>query len=69
MDTRTYSFLDSVLIGIDHGIRTVFGEPPVTERKDPASTFEETVLDERDKRLAARLMRVNHAGEVAAQSP
>jgi len=68
MRARTYSFLDSVFINIDHGIRTVFGKPPVTERDNPAATCNETQLDEHDKRIAARLMRVNHAGEVAAQA-
>jgi len=68
MAARTYNFLDSVLISIDHGIRTVFGEPPVTERENPAAGCEEAELDTQDKRLAARLMRVNHAGEIAAQA-
>lgn len=68
MDARTYSFLDSVLINIDHGIRTVFGKPPATERNNPAASQGEAELDEQEKRLAARLMRVNHAGEIAAQA-
>jgi len=68
MGARTYSFLDSVLISIDNGIRTVYGRPPVTERANPAANSAETALSEQDKRLAARLMRVNHAGEVAAQA-
>lgn len=68
MGARTYSFLDSVLISIDNGIRTVYGRPPVTERENPAASSAETALNEVDKRLAGRLMRVNHAGEVAAQA-
>lgn len=68
MDARTYSFLDSVLINIDHGIRTVFGNPPATERNNPAAIQGEAELDKQEKRLAARLMRVNHAGEIAAQA-
>ena len=68
MDARTYSFLDSVLISIDHGIRTVFGNPPVSERANPADGHPDTGLSEQDKLTAARLMRVNHAGEIAAQA-
>jgi len=68
MNTRTYSLLDSVLLNVDHGIRTVFGKPPTTERDNPAASCDETGLAEQDKRIAARLMRVNHAGEVAAQA-
>jgi len=68
MNIRTYSFLDNVLISLDHGIRTVFGNPPVTERDNPAVSCDETELTGQDKRLSARLMRVNHAGEVAAQA-
>ena len=68
MGARTYSFLDTVLISIDNGIRTVYGRPPVTERQNPAANCAETDLSTHDKRHAARLMRVNHAGEVAAQA-
>ena len=34
----------------------------------PAEGIEEGRLDDRTRRLSARLMRVNHAGEVAAQA-
>ena len=68
MNARAYSFLDSVLISIDNGIRTVYGQQPVTERADPAVSCSEAELSTEGKRLAARLMRINHAGEVAAQA-
>lgn len=67
MTTRRYSPLDELLIHLDHGIRTLCGRPQVTERPDPAAGLEEAELSERERRHVAGLMRVNHAGEVAAQ--
>ncbi len=52
---------------LDTGLRTVFGRPQVTERPNPAGDIQETELTEAEKDLAGRLMRINHAGEVAAQ--
>ena len=52
---------------LDTGLRTVFGRPRITERPNPAENIEETELTEAEKDLAGRLMRINHAGEVAAQ--
>jgi len=52
---------------LDTGLRTVFGRPRVTERPNPAENIDETELSQAEKDLAGRLMRINHAGEVAAQ--
>ena len=52
---------------LDVGLRTVFGKPQVTERSDPADDVTEADLSDAERDLAARLMRINHAGEVAAQ--
>ncbi|MDX1823416.1 MAG: 2-polyprenyl-3-methyl-6-methoxy-1,4-benzoquinone monooxygenase [Thiohalomonadales bacterium] len=52
---------------LDTGLRTVFGRPRVTERPNPAEDIAETDLTAAEKDLAGRLMRINHAGEVAAQ--
>jgi 3-demethoxyubiquinol 3-hydroxylase len=65
---RDYDIFDRVLINLDHGIRTVFGSPPPTERPNPAAAIPETELSDGERALAARLMRVNHAGEVSAQA-
>ena len=69
MDTpvRDYSLLDRLIDQFDTGLRTVFGRPVVTERPDPAADIEDTELTEQERDLSARLMRINHAGEVAAQ--
>ncbi|MEN8217183.1 MAG: 2-polyprenyl-3-methyl-6-methoxy-1,4-benzoquinone monooxygenase [Pseudomonadota bacterium] len=60
--------LDHLIINVDHGLRTLFGQPLSTTRPNPAQKLEETELSETDKQLSARLMRVNHAGEVSAQA-
>jgi ubiquinone biosynthesis monooxygenase Coq7 len=54
-------------MGVDVGVRTLLGQPKITERVNPAKNKSETELSETDKELAGRLMRINHAGEVAAQ--
>ncbi|NOX90886.1 MAG: 2-polyprenyl-3-methyl-6-methoxy-1,4-benzoquinone monooxygenase [Gammaproteobacteria bacterium] len=65
--SRQYSPVDQLLIGIDTGIRTLFGQPKITERSNPAQNQTGAELSETERQLAGRLMRINHAGEVAAQ--
>ena len=67
MNKRNYTPLDHLMINLDTGLRTLFGKPKVTERANPADAQTEAELSEADRELAARLMRINHAGEVAAQ--
>lgn len=67
MTMRHYSPVDRLLLGFDSGLRTVFGQPQVTGRKNPAQGIAEADLSESERLLAGRLMRINHAGEVAAQ--
>lgn len=59
---------DRMLIGFDTALRTLFGRPQVTERANPAESVEEAEMDEAERDLAARLMRINHTGEVCAQA-
>ncbi|MFQ5470087.1 MAG: 2-polyprenyl-3-methyl-6-methoxy-1,4-benzoquinone monooxygenase [Gammaproteobacteria bacterium] len=66
--SRNHTPIDHLLINIDHGLRTVLGNPPQTERPDPADAKKENELSEGDRKLSARLMRINHAGEVSAQA-
>ncbi|WP_455199513.1 2-polyprenyl-3-methyl-6-methoxy-1,4-benzoquinone monooxygenase [Kaarinaea lacus] len=64
---RHYSAFDHLVMGLDVGIRTLLGQPKITERPNPAKDKTEADLNEADRELAGRLMRINHAGEVAAQ--
>jgi len=67
MMTRDYTPMDQFLLGLDQGVRTLFGPPLVTERPNPAAGLAEAQLGERERRHVARLMRINHTGEVCAQ--
>jgi len=66
MNQRHFSFLDHLIAHVDNGVRTLFGENHAT-RPNPAETQKESELSDAEKQVAGRLMRINHAGEVAAQ--
>lgn len=63
-----YTAIDNLLINLDQAVRTVFGRPPSTGRSNPADQAWEAELNEVEQQQAARLMRVNHTGEVCAQA-
>lgn len=65
---RTLTFLDRMLCGLDQGLRTSAGVKPVSGRPSPADSQPHAELDDAARLEAIRLMRVNHAGEVAAQA-
>ncbi len=56
------------MIGIDQALRTLFGHPQVTERPNPSLNMDEPELTEQERDETARLMRINHTGEVCAQA-
>lgn len=62
---RRYSTTDRWLLPLAQGLKLL--APPALSRPSPAEGVEEGVLAARERRHAAGLMRVNHAGEVAAQ--
>ena len=68
MSNRHLSPIDNLIVNFDQGLRTIFGKPDVTERADPANNIDENELSDADRKLSAGLMRINHAGEVAAQA-
>ncbi len=68
MSPRDYSPADNLLIGLDQTLRTLFGRPKVTERANPSTHLPETELSESQRDHIARLMRINHTGEVCAQA-
>jgi len=68
MERRDYTPLDRLLISLDQGVRTVFGRPQVTERENPAEDLADAELSDEEKDRVARLMRINHTGEVCAQA-
>jgi len=67
MNTRKLSPLDRVFDQLDQALRTVHAAPPPASRPNPAGDLPDKAMTERERRHAAGLMRVNHAGEVMAQ--
>ena len=65
---RDYTTADEFLIQVDHALRTVLGRGHVTGRPDPADGFPQTGLSDAERDHVARLMRINHTGEVCAQA-
>jgi ubiquinone biosynthesis monooxygenase Coq7 len=68
MTNRHYTPADTLLINFDQALRTVFGHPKTTGRPNPAVNAPPADLQPSQQRQAARLMRVNHTGEVCAQA-
>jgi ubiquinone biosynthesis monooxygenase Coq7 len=59
--------LDRLILEIDRGLRTV-AAANVAARPNPAGSSPESVTEPAARNHAAALMRVNHAGEIAAQA-
>ncbi|MCU7798359.1 MAG: 2-polyprenyl-3-methyl-6-methoxy-1,4-benzoquinone monooxygenase [Candidatus Thiodiazotropha sp. (ex Semelilucina semeliformis)] len=68
MQDKTHHPADRFIIGFDQALRTLFGRPQVTERPDPADKHPEADMSEQERDITARLMRINHTGEVCAQA-
>ncbi len=61
------SLTDQFITAFDLGLRTLTQVNRKSQRINPAHSVPEDELTDKEKKLAGRLMRVNHAGEVAAQ--
>ena len=59
--------IDRCITEFDKGLRTLFGVYP-SARPSPGRELPDADLGEAERRHAARLMRVNHCGEVCAQA-
>lgn len=59
--------VDRAIVGFDTALRTLAGVA-VSVRERPDGKLPEFPLDDSERRHAAALMRVNHAGEVCAQA-
>ena len=60
---------DRLVNGLDRVLRTLWGNPQGTERPNPSGhSHHDHTLNENERRQSGRLMRVNFAGEVAAQA-
>jgi ubiquinone biosynthesis monooxygenase Coq7 len=68
MGIRTYTTTDIFFLLADDALATLFGRPRTTGRENPGATVNEGQLSSFEKAQSARLMRVNHSGEVCAQA-
>jgi len=59
--------IDAIILHFDRALRTVSGEAR-SVRPVPGVDIPEAELDEKERRHAAALMRINHVGEVCAQA-
>lgn len=67
MSALPLSRLDRCLLGFDRALRTLT-DTDGARRPSPARELPEPALEPPERREAARLMRVNHTGEVCAQA-
>jgi len=67
MNARTFSLADRIIGEIDRAIKVLWC-PARSRRATPAHPEGELTLDAPTRLESSRLMRVNHAGEVAAQA-
>jgi len=66
--SRSYSPIDRLIIGFDNALRMATGQITEGRRDNPAGSIPEVVMEEEQRKHAAGLMRINHAGEVCAQA-
>lgn len=68
MSTRHLSPADHLLTQMDRALRTLAPGKVSHQRPSPAHAHDEASMTENERKHAAGLMRVNHAGEVCAQA-
>lgn len=68
MQERHLTPLDKLLAGANNALRTIAAPAGQSPRENPAADLDEPDLTDEQRAHAAGLMRVNHAGEVAAQA-
>jgi len=61
------NFSDRLIEEFDRGLRTLTKSSRPAQRSNPAESLQENDLLASETQLSGRLMRVNHAGEIAAQ--
>jgi len=66
--SRSYSPIDRLIIGFDNALRMATGIATEASRENPAGSIPDLVMEEEQRKHAAGLMRINHAGEVCAQA-
>jgi 3-demethoxyubiquinol 3-hydroxylase len=68
VNMRSGRTLDCAIAALDRALRSIFAPARSSRPAPSAATGPQEPLGEADRRLSAALMRVNHAGELAAQA-
>lgn len=68
MQARQLTPLDRAIAGLGRALGAACGRPAHARRPNPGAAVPESRLSDTERTHAAGLMRVNHAGEVAAQA-
>lgn len=68
MTNRTFTALDRLIGQLDQALHTVLGPAPAPGRDSPAADWPDSAMSASERELSARLMRINHAGEICAQA-
>jgi len=69
MKSREYSVFDRGVMVLDSVLSDIIKVTPIREKRPyPAASYPEANLDENEREHVSGLMRVNHAGEIAAQA-
>jgi ubiquinone biosynthesis monooxygenase Coq7 len=66
-EATSLSRIDRLIAEADRALRTLFAQPQA-QRPNPAGDAASPVMDERQRRHVAGLMRINHVGEICAQA-
>jgi ubiquinone biosynthesis monooxygenase Coq7 len=67
MTQRQLTPIDRLITGIDNFLKTATATPTHAARNNPAGGVQDEPMSSSEQTHAASLMRVNHAGEIAAQ--
>ena len=62
------NLIDNLIINFDQALKTLIPGSVHAKRENPANACAEADLDNRERKLTAGLMRINHTGEVCAQA-
>jgi ubiquinone biosynthesis monooxygenase Coq7 len=68
MAIRNYSIWDKLCLSADQAVRALTHNVHTSGEPYPAKGVKEPTLDDEQRKHAAGLMRVNHAGEICAQA-
>jgi 3-demethoxyubiquinol 3-hydroxylase len=68
MNTRSYTLIDRLCISANNALHTLAGTRQHATRTSPGTAVVEMPMTTEESQFSARLMRVNHTGEVCAQA-